>query len=190
MDGDVLRRRGVASSGEVLENPVTGQRIIFQKTSDDTNGELLEVESVYTKPTPSRPPLHYHPAQEEVFYVLAGELCVIIGGGRKTLVEGEKLIVPRGTPHTMWAESAGVRVDWQTRPALETESFFETIYGLARVGKTDGKGTPNLLRSAVILRSYAGEFRLASPPWPLQRLLFTMLAPIGKLLGYGPTYPT
>jgi len=179
----------VASSGEVLENPVTGQRIIFQKTSDDTNGELLEVESVYTKLTPSRPPLHYHPAQEEVFYVLAGELCVIIGGGRKTLVEGEKLIVPRGTPHTMWAENAGVRVDWQTRPALGTESFFETIYGLAQDGKVNSKGAPNLLRSAVILRSYSREFRLASPPQPVQRLFFAVLAPIGKLLGYRPAFP-
>ena len=178
----------MASSGEVLENPVTGQRIIFKQMSADTDGELLEVESVYTKPTPSKPPVHYHPSQEEIFEVLAGKLCVMVGGERKALGEGERLVVPQGTPHTMWAESAGVRVDWQTRPALETEAFFETVYGLARDGKINSRGAPNLLQYAVIARSYAGEFRLASPPWPVQRLLFAILAPIGKLLGYRPTY--
>jgi hypothetical protein len=45
------------------------------------------------------------------------------------------------------------------------------------------------LQAAVIARSYAGEFRLASPPWPVQQLLFAILAPIGRLLGHRPTYP-
>ncbi|MBA2712245.1 MAG: cupin domain-containing protein [Rubrobacteraceae bacterium] len=179
----------MAKSGEVLENPVTGQRIVFKQTSADTGGTLLEVESTYTKPTPSRPPVHYHPAQEETFEVLSGKLSVIIDGERKTLGEDETLVIPRGTRHTMWAENAGVRVNWQTRPALKTEAFFETIYSLARDGKTNSKGAPNLLQYAVIARSYAGEFRLASPPWPVQQLLFAILAPIGKLLGHRPTYP-
>jgi hypothetical protein len=39
----------MARAGEVMENPISGQRIIFRKTADDTGGELLEVESVYTK---------------------------------------------------------------------------------------------------------------------------------------------
>jgi len=38
---------------------------VFKQTSEETNGELLEVESVYTEPTPSRSPVHYHPAKEE-----------------------------------------------------------------------------------------------------------------------------
>lgn len=124
--GDSTYGGGMARSGEVLENPVTGQRIIFKQTSRDTDGALLEVESVYTKPTPSKPPVHYHPAQEEIFEVLAGKLCVLIDGEQRTFGEGETLVIPRGTRHTMWAESSGVRVDWQTRPALKTEAFFET----------------------------------------------------------------
>ena len=174
----------MAKSGEVLENPITGQRIIFRRTSGDTEGELLEVESVYTKPSPSRPPAHYHPAQEEIFRVLAGELHAAIGGRKRTLREGETLVVVEGTRHEMWAEEAGVRVNWQTRPALRTEAFFETIFGLAEEGKTNEKGVPNLLQSAVIARAFADEFRLAQPPWPIQRLLFAVLAPAGRLLGY------
>ena len=51
----------MARTGEVLDNPVSWQRIIFRKTTADTGGELLEVESVYTRASPSRPPAHYHP---------------------------------------------------------------------------------------------------------------------------------
>jgi hypothetical protein len=32
------RRRVTARAGEVLENPISAQRIIFRKTTDDTNG--------------------------------------------------------------------------------------------------------------------------------------------------------
>jgi hypothetical protein len=68
------RRRVVARAGEVLENPITGQRMIVRKTAGDTGGAYLEVESVYTKPSSSRPPAHYHPHQEERFEVLSGRL--------------------------------------------------------------------------------------------------------------------
>jgi quercetin dioxygenase-like cupin family protein len=179
----------MAKGGEVLENPVTGQRIIFRRTSKDTDGALLEVESVYTKPSPSRPPAHYHPAQEEIFRVLAGELQVVLRGRHRTLKEGETLVIPEGVRHEMWAEESGVRVNWQTRPALRTEAFFETVFGLASEGKTNDKGVPNLPQAAVIAQAFADEFRLASPPWLLQRALFAILAPLGRLLGYSPTYP-
>jgi quercetin dioxygenase-like cupin family protein len=179
----------MASSDQVLENPKSGQRIIFRKTAGDTGGELLEVESVYTKPTPSRPPVHYHPYQEERFEVLSGRLNVLVDGEEQTLEEGEVLTIPPGVPHEMWAEQAGIRVNWQTRPAMRTEEFFETIWGLAKERKTNEKGVPNLLQVAVIAREYAGEFRLASPPLMVQRALFAIFAPVGKLLGYRARYP-
>jgi quercetin dioxygenase-like cupin family protein len=183
------RRRGVARAGEVLENPISGQRLIFRKTAGDTDGELLEVESVYTKPSPSRPPAHYHPYQEERFEVLSGRGNVVVDGGERTLREGEVLIIPPGTPHEMWAEGTGARVNWQTRPAMKTEDFFETMWGLANAGKTNEKGVPNLLRVAVIAREHSDEFRLVSPPWPAQRALFAVLAPLGGLLGYRARHP-
>jgi quercetin dioxygenase-like cupin family protein len=179
----------MAKSGEVLENPASGQRISFRRTSGDTDGALLEVESVYTKPSPSRPPGHYHPAQEEIFRVLAGELHAVISGRSRTLKVGETLVIAEGTRHEMWAEEAGVHVNWQTRPALRTEAFFETVFGLAAEGKVNEKGVPNLLQSAVIAQAFADEFRLARPPWPIQRLLFAVLAPLGRLLGYKAKYP-
>ena len=174
----------MATAGETLENRASGQRIVFRRTAAETGGDLLEVEAVYTKPTPSRPPVHYHPYQRERFEVLSGRLEVMVDGKERTLGEGEVLTVPPGTPHAMWSEEAGTRVNWQTRPAMKTGSFFETLWSLAGDGETDERGAPNLLRMAVIAREFADEFRLARPPWTVQRALFAALAPAGRLLGY------
>ncbi len=113
----------------------------------------------------------------------------MVDGQERTLEEGEVLILPPGVPHQMWAAQAGVRVNWQTRPALKTEAFFETVWGLAKDSKVNDKGVPNLLWAALIAREYEDEFRLASPPWAVQRALFGLLAPVGRLLGYHVRYP-
>lgn len=55
-------------------------------------------------------------------------------------------------------------VIWQTRPAMKTEQFFETLWGLARDGKVNAQGVPNLLQVAVIGREYNREFRLKKHP--------------------------
>jgi quercetin dioxygenase-like cupin family protein len=179
----------VARAGYAFESPVSGQRLIFRKTARDTGGELLEVESVFTKPSPSRPPTHYHPHQEERFEILSGAVHTQIGGKERTLREGDFFVIPPRTPHTMWAEEAGVRVNWQTRPALKTEAFFETVWRLAREGKVNDRGVPNLLRAALIAREHREEYRLVSPPRAVQRVLFGSLAAVGKLLGYEARYP-
>ena len=179
----------MVSAGDVMENPVSGQRLIFRKTARDTAGDLLEVESVYTKPTPHRPPAHFHPLQDERFEVISGRLGVLLNGEERTLGEGKVLIVPSGTPHEMWADEAGTRVHWQTSPALNTEAFFETLWGLAKDGKTNEKGVPDLLRVALIALEYEDEFRLATPPWVVQRALFGVLALVGRALGYEAQYP-
>ena len=179
----------MARAGDTIENPLSGQRLIFRTTTQDSGGELLEVESVYMKPTPSRPPVHYHPCQEERFEVLSGRLHILVDGEERILDTGEVITIPPGTPHEMSASEAGVRVDWQTRPALKTEAFFEAMWGLARDGKTNEKGVPNILQTAVLMAAYDREFRLASLPRFVQKAVFGGLAPIGRLLGYRADYP-
>ena len=97
--------------------------------------------------------------------------------------------MPRGMAHTMRNAGAGVaRLRWETRPALATETFFETLYGLARDGKTNQKGIPHLLQLAVIAQEYRREFVPARPPLPVQRVVFGLLVAVGGLLGYRGRY--
>jgi hypothetical protein len=60
----------MASQGDVLENPLTGEKVIFLETSEDTNGELLRFE--YVLPPRFSIPEHVHPRQEERHEVLSG----------------------------------------------------------------------------------------------------------------------
>ena len=81
----------------------------------------------------------------------------------------------------------------ELRPALNTEIFFETLYGLATDGKTDEDGVPNLsnlLQTAVALDGlHKGEIYPATPPVAVQKALFALLSPVGKLVGYRDHYP-
>lgn len=62
---------------------------------------------------------------------------------------------------------------------MNTEVFFETLYGLARDGKTDENGVPNLLQRAVTLSGInEGEIYLAKPPVPVQKAFLAALAPV------------
>lgn len=177
----------MAKPGDELIN-LKGERLRFVQTAGSTRGELLEIEVSYS-PNSSTPPQHYHPFQEERFEVMAGAFQTIIGDEVRTYQAGEKFVVPPGARHTMHNVSdENGRLKWQIRPALDTETFFETMWGLARDGKTNASGVPNILQVAVIGQAYSREFRLARPPYPILRVVFAMLAPIAKLMGYRSKY--
>jgi hypothetical protein len=106
-----------------------------------------------------------------------------------TYVAGQSFDIPRGTSHTF--RNAGdeeASVIWQVRPALKTQQFYETLWGLAADGKTNNHGIPNLLQMAVMLQAYADEFVLSSPPPFVQQTVFAALARIGRLCGYRGQY--
>lgn len=168
----------------------SGERLIVRKTAAETNGELLEMEVTYNPNSP-KPPLHYHPYQEEQFEVLSGTFSVRIGQTERIYEAGDKFTVPANTPHWMHnvSDEEG-RLRWQIRPAMRSQEFFATMWGLAADGKTNANGVPNLLQLAVILRAYRDEFRAVRPPYIVQRLLFSLLAPIARLRGYEATYDT
>ena len=165
-----------------------GERLRFLQTAGSTQGKLLEMEVTY-RPNGSPPPEHYHPYQEEQFEVLAGIFKTRIDGIEQTFHVGDKFVIPPGARHCMHNISHETgRLNWQTQPALDTEIFFETVWGLAKDGKTNATGVPNLWQMAVIGRAYAREFRLVSPPYSLLMVLFALLTPIAKALGYRARY--
>jgi quercetin dioxygenase-like cupin family protein len=174
----------LARVGDVLENPVTGERIVFRKTAADTAGELLQID-VFFRPGGFVAAPHVHPRQEERFEVRSGRPWFRVAGVEGRASPGDVIVVPSGTPHT-WRndtdEETHVLVEF--RPALRTELFFETLIGLARAGKLNRRGWPNPLRAAVLAQEYRDEVVGAWPPLLVQRLVCALLAPVGRLLGY------
>ena len=178
----------IAKAGDTIESPLSGARIVFLKKSRDTNGELLQLDDVM-KGGGRVPIEHVHPYMEERFEILSGTARLSMRGQERDVGAGETVVVPAGTPH-VWGNPSEeeLHVIVELRPALKMEEWFETVFGLQRDGKADPKnGLPNLLQLALIAREY--EFYLARPPLFVQRVLFGLLAPIGKLLGYKARYP-
>jgi quercetin dioxygenase-like cupin family protein len=174
--------------GDRLENPVTGEVLIFHKTSRETSGEAVLVETI-VRPDGFVAAAHVHPHQTERFEVLEGRLGLRVGDEEIVAEPGDVLTVEPGTPHRFWnAGESEARFLCEVRPALEFESLIETMFTLAADGKTNRKGMPNPLRLAVIARSHFDTVRLPFPPAWLQRLGLALGAPLGRLLGYRPTF--
>jgi quercetin dioxygenase-like cupin family protein len=175
-------------AGDVIENPVTGERIVFRKTSRETGGQAVVIET-FVQPNGFVAAAHVHPSQEERFEILRGSLGFKIDGKKLVAGPGQRLTVPAGTPHKFWnAGDDEAHFVCEVRPALQFESLIETMFALAGDGKTNRKGMPNPLRLAVIANAHFDTVQLPFPPAMLQRIGLALGAPMGRLLGYTPTY--
>jgi mannose-6-phosphate isomerase-like protein (cupin superfamily) len=175
-------------TGDTIHNPITGERITFLATSSDTDGEAVVIETV-VKPDGFVAATHVHPHQSERFAVVDGTLGIKVGRKKLTLGPGEVSVVEPGTPHRFWnAGEDDVRFVCEVRPALQFESLLETMFTLAADGRTNRKGMPNPLRLAVIARAHFDTVRLPFPPAWLQKAGLALGAPLGRGLGYRPTY--
>jgi mannose-6-phosphate isomerase-like protein (cupin superfamily) len=174
----------VAQPGQTIRNPATGETLTFVVTSGESGGRLLQVD-VAAEPGKQGPPLHVHRAFVERYEIRSGRVAIALHGSTRVLAEGDRLEIPRGAAHTFRVEGdEPVRMVVDFEPAGTYESFLETMYGLAEEGKTDGQGRPSLLRMAVIGRAHLEDFALARPPYWVQKVLFAVLAPLGRLRGY------
>ena len=172
--------------GLVMENPVSGEdRVVFTKTAQQTGGEVFGLE-VFIRPGAPGTPVMVHPLQDESFEIVSGSLDFHIGGQERRLEAGESLLIPKGTPHNWWnASDEETHALVELRPALRSEELFANIYGLFN----EKGAVPNPLQMAVLFNEHFNEGRLTKPPLLVQKALFGVLAPVGRLIGYKAHYP-
>lgn len=130
-----------------------GERLTIKRA----DSEVLEVVAQWGG-AGDRPPPHYHPAQDERFEVLEGELHCERGRGDEAFGVGDVFEVPRRTVHRMWAAEP-TRAAWQVRPPLRTLEFFRAVDALHR-----RDADPSPLRFAPILREFGDVFRIPRVP--------------------------
>jgi quercetin dioxygenase-like cupin family protein len=177
----------VITAGDVLVNPSTGLSTVFNQTSADTAGALLQVEWIGT-PRWTTGPDHVHRHQEERFEVRSGQLGLRVDGNERVLTSGEVAVVAAGVPHAAWnAGNTDVSALVDFRPALRTEVAFETLAALAQAGRTTKAGAPrNPLLLALILRHFEDEIYFVRPPLAVQRALLGPLAAVARRVGLRP----
>jgi mannose-6-phosphate isomerase-like protein (cupin superfamily) len=175
-------------SGDTIENPVTGERLVFRATAAETNGEVTAFDT-YVQPNGAVAAAHYHPLQSERFEIVSGRIGLRLGGEKLEVGPGQVVRIGPGTPHKFWnAGDAVLHFVAEVRPALRFEEMIRTMFGLAADGKTNAKGMPNPFRMAVIAAEYKDIIRLPFPPAAVQDLGLALGAPLGRLLGYQPVY--
>lgn len=176
-------------AGDVIENPVTGEKMVFRQTSAETQGQLLQFD-MFVEPGGFPTTEHIHPSQDEHFRVNAGELRLRSQDQEQLYHAGEETTIPAGTPHIWWnSGDSELHATVELRPAGRFASFITSLFALAQDGKTNKEGMPNLLQTAVLMQEYGDAIYPSSPPRPVQKILFAILAPVGRALGYRPDHP-
>lgn len=76
-----------------------GRDVVLKAVAAQTDGRLAVHEAAHPPAVPG-PPAHRHPNCDEAFYVLEGELRVLVEETEHTLTAGGFALVPGGTAHT------------------------------------------------------------------------------------------
>ena len=103
-----------------------GGLFTMKATSAETGGAfaLFEDREVLGKPTP----LHLHPGDDEVLYVLEGEILVHVDGQEHRVGERGVFVAPRGVPHAFLVTSETARLLCLTVPGTGwAEVFYQQL---------------------------------------------------------------
>lgn len=153
----------MATPGQEIVNPATGERIVFRRTAAGTGGEVLELDDVWTRPG-YRAPLHQHPVMEERWTVLAGTARFRIGGEERTVQAGETVVAAPGVPHCAWNPTGDpVRLRVELRPALRWERFAEELFALSAEAVAAGHTGPDPAAVRALVARYPDEVQPVSP---------------------------
>jgi hypothetical protein len=128
--------------------------------------------------------------QDEHFDIVRGEFIFRINGQERCLGAGEKVTIQKGTPPIFRCigHIYGVAVV-ETRPAARTGEVIATLFAMAHEGTLTPQGQPKLMQALVIGSEHADDTVFTTPPPSIAIPIAKTLAPLGRLLGYRPTYP-
>ena len=171
---------GVEAQGRVLNNPISGERIVIRRSGAETGGKLLLFE-LFLPIGGHVPAGHTHPLQEERFTVVSGRMRFRMG--RRTILanQGETVHIAPGTAH--WFGNAGPDVAHavvEVRPALRMEELFEATSAMGMSGRFLRNPLPRLADMALCLVEFQSEIAVPNVPGFLARALLTPLAWLGR----------
>lgn len=176
----------MATAGETIENPVTGERFKWHQTGADTGGRLVRHEG-WVQPGGGVRLEHVHRHSEERFELLAGRMALEIDGRRSTLHAGDHATAPAGVPHRWWNDGDDeLHFVVEIEPPLRFEALIETMFRLAREGMTDATGRPHFRYLLAVAREFEDEVYVTRPPLWVQRLVVGAIARVARAAGVLP----
>ncbi|MDI9879616.1 cupin domain-containing protein [Flectobacillus longus] len=97
-------------------------------SSKDTNGLLTVFE--YVGKEKGGPPLHIHPNQDEIFFIVEGEYLFQVGKEQHRLKAGDTIFLPRNIPHAFAQTSSNGKLFFMFQPSGKMEDFFRALGAL------------------------------------------------------------
>lgn len=175
-----VRSRWFPVEDRVIDNPISGERIVIRESGAQNGGRLLAFD-LFLPPGGHVPARHVHPVQEERFTVVAGRMRFRLGRHTILAGSGDTVLVPAGAAH--WFGNAGPQVSHarvEVRPALRTEELFEATEAMGRRGHFPGTRLPRPSDLALVLLEFQRELAVPNVPAFLVRALLSPLAWRGR----------
>jgi quercetin dioxygenase-like cupin family protein len=130
-----------------------GLGVISKIEGGATGGTLAIVEHPLAPGTLAAP-MHTHANEDEISFVIEGEVGVRIGDRDMLATEGAYIFKPRGVPHTFWnAGERPARVLEIISPA-GLETYFRELAGILRQGGEPDFGAVMALAGRYGIRMY------------------------------------
>lgn len=139
-----------------------GTRMTVKAGDRQTAGAFTLIEQ--EAPAGFGPPPHVHLAEDEAFYVLAGELAVSCGGATWVATPGSFVFLPRGLPHSFTVAAAGpARLLQLTSPA-GFERFAAEVGEPVGAAMPPPSAPPDVPRLLELMAKYGYEPARATEP--------------------------
>jgi len=132
-----------------------------------------------------RLPKHFHPATQEVWTVLDGDVEFVVDGATLRPPAGQPVVVAAGVRHQLAnAGSVDAHLRAEVTPAGKMRAFLEEAAAFNREGRLTPRGLPTSWGALRDAATFVLEYRdttvlLLPPPFPpraVQRALFPLLA--------------
>ncbi len=157
-----------------------GEQLTFVALRRDERGEYLEVRNLVGPG--AGPPMHRHLLQEEQLTVERGTIAYQVeGGAERRAGAGESVTFAPGVAHRFWNPGEEEMVGTGSiRPPGNVDYFLTEIFASM---KRNGGKRPGLFDVAFLCTRYRSEFEMLVVPPRVQRVLFPLLARVGRRLG-------
>lgn len=160
----------------IVESPPTGETFVFDDDWNEADGRVRRIE--YVLQPGKSVPAHYHPGVAQTFEVVSGALTISLAGETRILQAGERATSGPGDIHTQRNDGTVPMTGVEGYdPSLDIEPFFTVLPQAIASG--------NPLKMAVFFADHAAVNRNIGLPL---KLMVAVMAPLGRLLGYGGWY--
>ena len=186
-------------AGFETTDPRTHTRTVVVKGAEETGGRGLVLDVYCPQGAPVPNPAHRHRTWVETFEILEGTAVYVLAGDQRTLVKGDRVIMPPSIPHIHPRNTGTGEMVYRqtsdfgaTTPDAVTEVIgaLATLNGLTREGRVGTRGLPkNPLQLVATGRIYTkhGIYEAAAPI-AIQKLAAATLGRLAEALGYRGIY--